>query len=177
MTVHGSHNVSVIGNVAYDHYGHCYFLEDGGERNTHFLYNLGVGTRKGILTPSDGQATTFWMTSADVKMIGNVAAGSDYAKGVGIWFIIPEKVTGPSAGLKFFSMPKEGKHTPVQEFRDNIVHSNGQAGLGFFKRLGKNHEILGCSTYSPLVNPADDTSEYEPVILENLTGKTLTSLS
>ena len=32
VTVHGTHGVNVINNVAYNTFGHCYFLEDGGER-------------------------------------------------------------------------------------------------------------------------------------------------
>ena len=32
ITVHGTHGVNVINNVAYHTFGHCYFLEDGGER-------------------------------------------------------------------------------------------------------------------------------------------------
>ena len=170
MTVHGSHNVTVVENVAYDHVGHCYFLEDGGERNTHFIKNLGLGTRKGILTPSDDQPTTFWMTSAHSTMIGNAAAGSSYKEGVGIWFIIPDIITGPSRPLNFFQR-KEQKYYPITEFRDNVVHSNGGFGLAIFRRLGLNHEILGCSTYSPKVDPLDKKSNYQPVILDNLIGK------
>lgn len=41
-------------NVGYDHLGHCYFLEDGGEKRNVFDGNLGVGTRKGSILPSDG---------------------------------------------------------------------------------------------------------------------------
>ena len=45
VTVHGSHNVDVSDNVAYDHYGHCFFLEDGGEMGNKFDHNLGLGTK------------------------------------------------------------------------------------------------------------------------------------
>jgi cell migration-inducing and hyaluronan-binding protein len=30
VTVHGTNNVRVENNVAYNNVGHCYFLEDGG---------------------------------------------------------------------------------------------------------------------------------------------------
>ena len=53
MTIHGSHGVLVQDNVAYDTYGHCYFTEDGGEKDTTFNGNLGLSTREGIVTPSD----------------------------------------------------------------------------------------------------------------------------
>ena len=34
VTVHGTHGARVERNVAYKTFGHCYFLEDGGEKNT-----------------------------------------------------------------------------------------------------------------------------------------------
>ena len=38
VTVHGTHGVNVINNVAYNTFGHCYFLEDGGERYKVILF-------------------------------------------------------------------------------------------------------------------------------------------
>ena len=58
MTIHGSHGVLVQDNVAYDTYGHCYFTEDGGEKDTTFNGNLGLSTREGIVTPSDKEVTS-----------------------------------------------------------------------------------------------------------------------
>jgi len=88
VTIHGSHGVHVKNNVAHDTYGHCYFLEDGGEKETVFEGNLGLTTRNGFLTPSDTQPSTFWLTSPLVTMTNNHAAGSD-RKGVGIWYLFP----------------------------------------------------------------------------------------
>ena len=45
ITVHGTHGVTVSNNVAYDTMGHCYFLEDGGEKNNTLYRNLGLGVR------------------------------------------------------------------------------------------------------------------------------------
>ena len=53
MTVHGSHGVTVQDNVGYHTHGHCYFLEDGGEKDTILNGNLGLSTMKGLITPSD----------------------------------------------------------------------------------------------------------------------------
>ena len=40
-------------NVGYDTRGHCFFTEDGGEKDTVFNGNLGLSTRTGVITPSD----------------------------------------------------------------------------------------------------------------------------
>ena len=63
ITVHGTHGARVERNVAYKTFGHCYFLEDGGERNTTFAGNLGLVTQPGVTIPSDRRPATFWITS------------------------------------------------------------------------------------------------------------------
>ena len=77
MTIHASHYVDVISNVAVDHIGHCYFLEDSAEKDTWFEGNLGMGTRVGYLTEGDKEPSTFWITTPITTMINNVAAGSN----------------------------------------------------------------------------------------------------
>ncbi len=101
-------------NVAYDTRGHCYFLEDGGEKRTVFHHNLGLGTRKGGLTPSDTQPATFWITSPLTTMTENAAAGADSHSGFGIWYLFPDAPVGPSTGL--FFKKHEAKHTPIDLF-------------------------------------------------------------
>ena len=91
---HGTHGVTVSDNVAYSTMGHCYFLEDGGEKYNTFHNNLGLLTRPGTTIPSDRRPATFWVTSPLNTLTGNHAAGS---AGVGIWYIFGENVTGPSA--------------------------------------------------------------------------------
>jgi len=169
VTIHGSHGVHVKDNVAHDTYGHCFFLEDGGEKRTVFEGNLGLTTRNGYLVPSDSEPSTFWLTSPLVTMIGNHAAGSAGNKGIGIWYLFPDKPVGESAGLGFFK-PKEAKHTPISEFRDNVAHSNGRMGLGVFRRLRQDHGIVGCSTYDPRAVPTDKNSEVVPAIFNGLTA-------
>src|SRR5579872_6140300 len=44
-TVHGTNNVRVENNVAFNNVGHCYFLEDGVEHGNQYLNNLGMLTR------------------------------------------------------------------------------------------------------------------------------------
>ena len=166
VTIHGSHGIMVIDNVAFDHVGHCFFLEDGGERRTYFEGNLGAGTKQGSLTPGDEQPTTFWITSPVTTMIGNVAAGSEK---VGIWYLFPDKPVGPSRELGFFKN-KEARLTPITLFKNNAAHSNEASGLNFNKRLGDNHTIIGCSTYNPRVDPSDKKSNLVPIVLDGFTG-------
>src|SRR5579884_1768091 len=45
VTVHGTNNVRVENNVAYNNVGHCYFLEDGVEHGNQYLNNLGILTK------------------------------------------------------------------------------------------------------------------------------------
>src|ERR1700683_3431417 len=45
VTVHGTNDVRVENNVAYNNVGHCYFLEDGVEHGNQYLHNLGMLTR------------------------------------------------------------------------------------------------------------------------------------
>lgn len=90
ITVHGTHGVTVENNVAYNTYGHCYFLEDGGEKNNTFHHNLGLVTRAGPTIPSDRLPATFWVTSPLNVLTDNAAAGSE---GMGIWYIFAENVT------------------------------------------------------------------------------------
>jgi len=169
VTIHGTHGVHVKNNVAHDTYGHCFFLEDGGEKRNVFEGNLGLTTRKGYLTQSDTEPTTFWLTSPLVTVNNNHAAGSDGDMGVGFWYIFPDEPAGPSKGM-FYGL-REAKHTPITEFKNNVAHSNGQFGLGFFRRLGEHHEILSCSTYDPREDPLDPKhAEVVPVVLDGYTG-------
>ena len=97
VTVHGTHNVNVVNNVAYNTFGHCYFMEDGGEKNNTFHHNLGLGTKRmtespcertGGTIPSDRLPSTFWITSPLNVLTENSAAGSE---GIGIWYIFSSK--------------------------------------------------------------------------------------
>lgn len=42
VTVHGTHELLVQGNVGYHSVGHCFFIEDGNESKNVFDRNLGV---------------------------------------------------------------------------------------------------------------------------------------
>ncbi len=123
VTVHGTDNARVEGNVCHDHLGHGYFLEDGAETGNLIAGNLGVGTRttnEGVL-PSDSRAATFWITNPDNTVRGNAAAGSH---GFGFWYALPASPTGLSTG-----QPDLPRNTPLREFSDNVAHTNRRGGL------------------------------------------------
>ena len=82
-------------NVAYEHLGHCYFLEDGVEKDTVLRGNLGLGTRRtsSSTIPSDRDPATFWVTHPSALVTGNTAAGSE---GKGFWFLQARLPTGAS---------------------------------------------------------------------------------
>lgn len=134
ITVHGSHNAVVSDNVCFDHLGHGYFLEDGGETGNLFERNLGLLTRRPdeahALIPSDrleGEAAkgpaTFWISNGDNTYRDNTAAGSD---GLGFWYDTPERVGGASASLSRYANVKP-VNSPFREFRNNRVHSSRMA--------------------------------------------------
>jgi hypothetical protein len=125
VTVHGSDNATVQGNVCYDNIGHGYFLEDGGETGNLFEDNLGILARTPAagqaLIPSDATPATFWITNPANTYRRNVAAGS---RGFGFWFAFPAAPTGLSTGD-----PDKPRETPLGEFSDNVAHSNSNTGL------------------------------------------------
>ncbi|WP_088323851.1 G8 domain-containing protein [Polaribacter tangerinus] len=131
ITVHGTNNTLVEGNVGYDFLGHGYFLENGSETGNLFKNNLGVLCKR----PKEGEETTphdigkgagrgahpeafpatFWITNPDNDFIGNVSAGSD---GSGFWHLILKKVLdGPDSSY-------EPGIQPMGIFDDNKAHSN-----------------------------------------------------
>ncbi len=153
VTVHGTSNARVEGNVCYDHLGHGYFLEDGGETGNLIAGNLGLGTHstaagEGVL-PTDTRAATFWLTNPDNTVRGNVAAGSD---AFGFWYALPASPTGLSAGS-----PLQPRLTPLREFSGNVAHSNRRVGLNVDDgpMADGNTEV---TFYAPRTDPADANS-------------------
>ncbi len=156
VTVHGTNNLQVEDNVAYDTFGHCYFLEDGAERGNLFDHNLGLVTRRpeesDALLPSDVNYPgpgTFWITNPDNTFKNNVAAGS---RGIGFWFALPEHPTGPSATDAIWPA-----RTPLRMFDDNVAHSNGVDGL-HVDRGPLPSGFTNTTYYQPRLDPADPDS-------------------
>jgi hypothetical protein len=148
--VHGTNNVLVSQNVAYDVIGHAYFLEDGVEENNRFEFNLGayvhwlgsttqnqntnfdsqvlfwVDEEANMILPSDSAASCFYITNPHNYFIGNAASGG--------WagFSFPNL---PSA-VKLHENYRNGIFTPMArpllQFKGNSAHSTaywyGSAG-------------------------------------------------
>ena len=169
ITVHGTHGVTVENNVAYNTFGHCYFLEDGGEKNNTLHHNLGLVTKFGTTIPSDRRPSTFWITSPLNVLTENHAAGSD---GVGIWYIFAEDVTGPSADEGFFQHG-EAFRTEISTFEGNSVHSNLHTGFFFGHHLLPDQDFNGpggTEYCNPRVDPLDPDSPPGHNIVKDLTA-------
>lgn len=155
VTIHGTNQLTVSGNVCYDHIGHGYFLEDGAERRNVIAGNLGLGTHEvedGLL-PSDRRPATFWITNPNNVVKDNVAGGSD---GFGFWYALPEHPTGLSHAADIWP-----RRTPLGIFRNNTAHSNADTGLNVDD--GPDAEGNTTSTwYKPVANPNNPDSD--PVV-------------
>lgn len=173
ITVHGTHNAEVSGNVAYNATGHCYFLEDGIETKNKIVGNLGILAKppaKGKeVIPSDSEAAVFWITNPDNTLTDNVAAGG----GNGFWYAFPEHPTGLSktATTDRSIFPRR---TPLGLFSDNIAHSNYQ-GLMVDRGPDANGVPTSNAYYNPRSNPVPPTGDAEdsaPVVavFSNFTG-------
>ena len=133
VVVHGTHNVTVIENVAHENKGHCYMLEDGGELDNKFIRNLGASTRaakrvvRSLETDNSGPST-FWISNPANSWTGNVAAGS---AGNGFWFELRLEVRPPTS-LMALSTGMVPRTLPLKLFLNNVAHSNTIVGLRKF---------------------------------------------
>ncbi len=146
ITLHGTNNVEVSNNVAYDTYGHMYYLEDGTEVGNTFIRNLGAVARKPELPDPaafvnaddflwgadlntggpffhrfDGGPSVFWVSNYDNEFTDNAAAGGEF----GFWIHAGDPLV--------FFVPSE---EPPLNFSGNTAHSNSLDGLfnDFWKR-------------------------------------------
>ncbi|KAK3103038.1 hypothetical protein FSP39_015947 [Pinctada imbricata] len=171
----GGH-VKILDNVCYNTFGHGFFIEDGGEKYTHIEGNLGLGQKswKGLIgqvgttgtIPTDKTPVTFWITNPLQILKNNVAAGGD---GVGMWFVYPDEPTGPSRNLSLMA-DKEARHTPVEEFYNNVAHSYIKAGLFVDNIEQDDLTVKGYNQYDPREVPTDFNSQRVPAIFTRLTG-------
>jgi cell migration-inducing and hyaluronan-binding protein len=163
VTIHGTNQLRVQGNVCFEHVGHGYFLEDGAETDNVITGNLGLGTKeieKGLL-PTDEDPATFWITNPDNIVRNNAAAGSD---GFGFWYALPEHPTGLSDRPEIWP-----RRTPLGAFSDNVAHSNGNRGLNVDSGPRPNGETEA-TYYSPRAVPTDKDSPKVEARFENLTA-------
>lgn len=96
ISIHGTNEVSITENVAYDVTGYCFYLEDGVEERNNISFNLAahihsIGPKppngKGgqnipiyrqnpnLTLPADVTASGFYITNVHNNLIGNAASG------------------------------------------------------------------------------------------------------
>ena len=133
VTLHGSNNILLQNNAAFDAIGHCYFLEDGAETGLVLDHNLGFLTKRPKageeLLPTDTNPSTYWITNPANTFRNNVAAGS---QGIGFWIALPNRPMGLSSVDKVTANANiYPRRTALTEFEGNIAHSNDNRGLDF----------------------------------------------
>jgi len=188
VTVHGTNDVRVENNVAYDNVGHCYFLEDGVEHGNQYISNLGMLTRcnptrpcdstnalngsgagqnaTDQLIPSDNTASTFWITNPDNTYRGNVSAGSE---ATGFWMAFPEHPTGKFEGTEV-SKATWPRRMQLKEFSGNVSHSDVD-GLMFDRGPNAQGKFnLGGNTHLPYTNPSDTNSARLETVIKDFTS-------
>lgn len=130
VVIHGSHEVMIENNVAYNTHGHCYILEDGAETENTFKDNLGAMThnQKNGIGSTDHKAATFWITNPKNHFIGNTAAGSQFS---GFWFeLLP--IRGESKTLDD-NIGIDPKTLDMYTFTNNTSHSSYEFGLNTYE--------------------------------------------
>ena len=139
--VHRTDRALVSRNVAYDNFGHCYYLEDGVEMNNELSYNLAVRTK--IMGPTDFAAMeelrnagqtgfTLAQSAAFAQPADRAAAGFYISNGNNR--IIGNAASGGFAGFSFPNLPEALGGSPerifpirygVSHFDGNTAHSAG----------------------------------------------------
>ncbi len=188
VTVHGTNNVRVENNVAYNNVGHCYFLEDGVEHGNQYIGNLGILTKCNTtracnptnalngsgegqnatdqLIPSDNTASTFWITNPDNTYRGNVSAGSE---ATGFWIALPEHPTGKFEGTEI-SARTWPRRMQLREFSGNVAHSDID-GLMFDRGPNPQGKFnLGGNTHLPYTDPSDTNSARLETVITDFTS-------
>jgi cell migration-inducing and hyaluronan-binding protein len=188
VTVHGTNNVRVENNVAYNNVGHCYFLEDGVEHGNQYIGNLGMLTRcnptrpcnstnalngsgagqnsTDQLIPSDNTASTFWITNPDNTYRGNVSAGSE---ATGFWIALPEHPTGKFEGTEI-SAKTWPRRMQLKQFSGNVSHSDVD-GLMFDRGTNVQGKFnLGGNSHLPYTDPSDTNSARLESVIQDFTS-------
>lgn len=166
VTVHSSSNGLIEDNVAYDHIGNGYFLENGDEIGNQFIGNLGILTRAAIpgkevriydrLTADDPGLpflrlpATFWITHPSNDFIGNVAAGSE---GSGYWMTVQNTPIEGNNPNNIFP-----KFAPLGQFDDNVSHSTSFSNFAIDLKVEHDvvpdtHKIVSSGNYIPPNTP------------------------
>ncbi len=117
VTVHGTHNVLLENNVAFNNVGHCYFLEDAVETGNQLVRNLGIQTKCHPTLPClpanlgpEGSR----MASAAIEGRGTTGQQSEHV-------LIPSDNTVSTFWIT----------NPDNVYRDNVAAGSDQIGFWF----------------------------------------------
>ena len=165
VTIHDTHGIVVSKVVGFDTIGHGFYLEDGNETDNRLVGNLAVLVRAAdpdlAVTPSDVDASGFWISNPDNTVNRNVAAGAEFA---GFWLGFPEHPLGDSASDDIFP-----RRTPLRSFRSNTAHTVGFAGLYLDGGEDENRQTV-TTWYEPRLDPADPDSPHVTPVIDRFTA-------
>jgi cell migration-inducing and hyaluronan-binding protein len=195
VTVHGTNDVRVENNVAYNTVGHCYFLEDGVETGNEFIHNLGmmtkchpdgkpcVPTNLGPFESEGGKNFDVEGQNAKDILIPSDNTASTFwitnpdniyrdnvaagSEATGFWFALPQHPTGAFAGTEV-SKTTWPRRMRVREFKGNTAHSNFDGFM--FDRGPQPDGHFRTGGHIALANPADANSPIVETVIEDYTG-------
>jgi hypothetical protein len=193
VTVHGTNDLRIEGNVTYNTVGHCFFLEDGIEQGNEFVRNLAIQTKchtskpcvpttlaasgesiarangqqsKEVLLPSDNTVASFWITNPNNTYRDNVAAGSDSN---GFWMSLPEHPNGAFEGTDI-AKATWPRNMHVREFKGNVAHSNYDAFMMDRNIAANNSFGVTGNMHIARENPLDSRSRIVETVFEDMTA-------
>jgi hypothetical protein len=193
--VHGTNNVRVENNVAFNTVGHCYFLEDAVETGNQFIHNLGMETKchpdgkpcvptnlgpigsegKPVFDPAGQSAKDILIPSDNTASTfwitnpDNIFRDNVAAgsEATGFWLALPQHPTGAFEGTEV-SKTTWPRRTRVREFKGNIAHSNFDGFM--FDRGPQPDGHIRPGGHMALANPADGNSPIVETVIEDYTG-------
>ncbi|RIH87346.1 G8 domain protein [Calidithermus terrae] len=142
LVIHGTNRLRVEGNVAFDTFGHCYFLEEGSETDNVLSGNLAVLVRAlkddQRLIPSDSNPAGFWITHPANRLTGNAVAEA----GTGYWYALPKRPIPFGRANQDLTWMNDirPRTTALGEFSANVAHSVQNDGLN----VDRSHDSRLC---------------------------------
>jgi hypothetical protein len=195
VTVHGTNNVRVENNVAFNTVGHCYFLEDAVETGNQFIHNLGMKTKchpdgkpcvptnlgpigsegKPVFDPAGQSAKDILIPSDNTASTfwitnpDNIFRDNVAAgsEATGFWLALPQHPTGAFEGTEV-SKTTWPRRTRVREFKGNTAHSNFDGFM--FDRGPQPDGHIRPGGHMALANPADGNSPIVETVIEDYTS-------
>ncbi|GAQ83731.1 hypothetical protein KFL_001590190 [Klebsormidium nitens] len=172
VVVHGTDDLLIEENVAFNSTGHCYMTEDGVEVNNTFSHNLAAaGYPAKVLIPpqftdppnTDNTPGLFWMANANNTLVNNAAGGSS---GSGFWYQLERRVRGISVGLPGAS-DVSPRYIPIKLFENNTAHSCSQGVTTYergFNPTVVTHPVPGVNLTTPVPTWLTGVNSYKNYI-------------